>query len=369
MMEKQPFESNMPKPPAEGAKLKKVYYQVTKNKENGIETTTRHPMPIYEYDNVEGSEHSFLSQASPTIINSAEIAPRRSKTLLLADIPDIHYGFRRLPDGTLQPTHRPEVMDTWLQIMKKEQPNTIIIGGDALDLPQLSKYEMDSLHFIDTLQLSIDGLYKYFSRLRADNPNARIIDLESNHAERFGKFTLKNAPYLFGLKQANMPNDWAVNSYPFMMRLKDLEIEYVNSFQINDRLLTFHGELADRNSTAAKYLGRYATSIMFHHDHRRGYERRVFPDGKAIEAFGFGCQADTTGSVPSYNSDVDTRGYVVPRCENWSNGGGFIEYKQGDRPFNQTAVPIEAQDNYEAVWGKKVYKAREDVTEALRNGK
>lgn len=354
--------------PYDNGKLTKSYEMITKDKEGEAH---RHLMHVFEYgnDTPEASETRFLSQASPTIINSAEIAPRRSKTLLLADIPDIHYGLRRLPDGSLQPTHSPEAMDVALQIIKKEQPNIILIGGDALDLPQLSKYEMDSLHFVDTLQLSIDGLYRYLSRLRADNPNAEIIDVESNHAERFNKFTLRNAPYLFGLKQADMPKDWSVNSYPFMMRYKDLGIEYVPNYMVNDRLMTMHGELSDRGSTAAKYLARYAISIMFHHDHRRGYERRVFPDGKAIEAFGFGCLADTSGSVPSYNSSVDTKGYVIPRSENWSNGIGLISYNKGDKPFSIEAIPIEKQDGYLAIHDHKTYKPRPEIVEALRTGK
>lgn len=45
----QPFESKMPEAPVEGAKLKKVYYQVTKNKEDGIETK-QHLMVNYNRD-------------------------------------------------------------------------------------------------------------------------------------------------------------------------------------------------------------------------------------------------------------------------------------------------------------------------------
>jgi len=225
----------------------------------------------------------------------------------------------------------------------------------------------DSRHFVDTLQLAIDGLHKFYSRLRADNPNAEIKDLNSNH-NRFGKYILRHAPYLFGLRRANMSEDWSNNALPFFLRLDELEIEHVESYQINDRLLTFHGDLADRNSTASKYLSRYDTSIMYHHDHRRGYERRVFPSGRAIEAFGFGCQCDITGSVPSYNSSIDSRGNPVPRYENWNNGMGFVEFSKGDRPFKIEAVPIERQDGYLAIHDHKTYKPRPDVVESLRTG-
>ena len=346
-------------------KLVSTWEMMHKDNDGEAHVTELHK---YEYE-PEASEHSFLSQASPTIINSAEIAPRRSKELLLADIPDIHYGLRKLDNGTLRPTHRPEVMDGFLQVMKKEQPNVIIIGGDAIDLPEVSKYDLDSNDFNDTMQLCINGLHKYFSRLRADNPNAEIIHLRGNHEMRFNKFMIRNAMPLFGVKPANMPESWAVNSYPFLLRLDELGINYVDKYKINDRLQTMHGELAHKGSTASMYLARYAISTLFHHDHRRGSERRVFPDGTAIEAFGFGCQADVTGGVPSVHSKIDDRGQVVENFENWHNGGGFVEYKKGDKPFRHVAVPIEAQDNYETVYQGRLFKARQDVIEALSTGR
>lgn len=347
-------------------KLVSTWESITKDNDGEAHIHTLHK---FEYPDEGVDESRFLSQAAPTIINSEQVKPRRSRDLLLADIPDIHYGFRKLPDGTLQPTHRPEVMDGFLQVMKKEQPNTIIIGGDALDLAEISRYDKDSNHFNDTMQLCIDGLHNYFSRLRADNPNADIKYLRGNHEARFNKFMIKNAMPLFGVRPANMPKDWAMNSIPFMLRLDELDIDYVDSYQVNDRLMTSHGELSGPATTASKYLARQAISMMYHHDHRRGSERRVFPNGTAIEAFGFGCQADVTGGVPGVHSKVAESGFMVPTYENWNNGGGFVEYKKGDKPFRHTAVPIEAQDNYETSYQGRVFKARQDVIEALKSGK
>jgi len=344
-------------------KLVSSWEMLHKDNEGEGHVTTLHK---YEYDE-EVDEKRFLSQAAPTKITSTRTRPYKGESLLLADIPDIHYGFRRLPDGTLQPTHQPEVMDVSLQIIKDQQPGLIILGGDILDAPNIGKYEMDSNHFVDTLQLSIDGLHKYLARLRADNPNARIIDTKGNHDERFEKYVIRNAKSLFGIKPANMPSSWATNSLPFLLRFDDLEIEQeAGPVKINDRLITMHGEFA--GGAVAKYLGRYACSVMFHHDHRRGYGRRVFPDGKAIEAFSFGCQADVTGSVPSYHNKVDDRGNTVKRYEAWDNGLGLVEYNAGDKPFRVIPIPVEQQDGFEASYNDRVYMARQDVTDALQNG-
>lgn len=317
----------------------------------------------YEYDD-EVDEKRFLSQAAPTKITPSRAHPKKRESLLLADIPDIHYGFRRLPDGTLLPTHRPEVMDVTSQIIKDTKPNTIILGGDILDAPQVGKYEMDSNHFVDTLQLSLDGLHKYLAQLRADNPNARIINTKGNHDHRFEKFLIRNAKPLFGIKPANMPSSWSTNSIPFLLRFDELGIEQeAGPVQITDKLITMHGEFT--GDTVKKYLGRYACSVMFHHDHKRGYGRRVFPNGQAIEAFGFGCEADVTGSVPSYHNKVDDRGFVVERFESWDNGCGTITYSPTTGSFITEAIPIEHQNNYEAEYNQRIYKARQDVISAL----
>lgn len=345
---------------APDAKLVSTWEMLYKDAEGEGHIETLHK---YEYDQ-EVDESRFLSQAAPTKITPSRARSKKRESLLLADIPDIHYGFRRLPDGTLLPTHRPEVMDVTSQIIRDAKPDTIILGGDILDAPQVGRYEMDSNHFVDTLQLSLDGLHRYLAQLRADNPNARIINTKGNHDERFEKFLLKNAKPLFGIKPANMPSSWATNSIPFLLRFDELGIEQeTGPVQITDKLITMHGEFA--GDAVKKYLGRYACSVMFHHDHRRGYGRRVFPNGQAIEAFSFGCEADVTGSVPSYHNKVNDRGLVVERYEDWSNGMGFLDYSEKTGSFKPLSVPIEHQDGYEAVFNDRVYQARLEVAKAL----
>lgn len=360
----------MEKAPEHGGRLTGTWEMMSKGPDGEPVVTTLHK---YEHED-DPSDRLFLSQAAPTKITSARTLPIKRDDKLCADIPDIHYGFRKLPDGSLRPTHSPEVLDVWLQIMKDEQPNLIVIGGDLMDWSEISRFDKDSNHFVATIQLCIDGLYRYLSRVRADNPKAEIIALGGNHEEkRMRMFMSKHAFELLGIKRADVPEEYPVMTLPYLLRLGDLAIKWVSGYpaghyKINDRLITMHGDLANKNSTAAVYLQRYATSVMYHHDHRRGYEKRVFPDGKAIEAFGFGCQADITGSVPSVHNGIDDQGQVVERYENWNNGGGFVHYLDGDKPFQIEAVPIEPQDGYLAIYHGKEYKPREEVVKQLAKG-
>jgi hypothetical protein len=90
------------------------------------------------------------------------------------------------------------------------------------------------------------------------------------------------------------------------------------------------------------------------------------PDGKAIEAFGFGCQADVSGSVPSYHSKVSEQGKIVERYENWNNGMGFVESTK--TIYKPTSISIEKQDGYLAIHDHKIYKPRPEIVDLLSKG-
>lgn len=309
----------------------------------------------------EADEISFLSQAAPTIIRPSRAKPRKRTDKLLADIGDLQFGYRRHIDGTLEPLHDPKAVDVALQVIKDQQPDVIILGGDELDLPELSKYPQDSRHFVDTFQTSIDGLHKLLAQLRADNPNAEIVNLPSNHIERLGKFVMKNAFQLFGVRRANMPQEFSSISYPYLLRLDELDIRYDGGYPahmhpINDRLVTIHGDKSNaRGSTAAQYLSYFERSVMFHHTHRQESLTRTTQLGRYVTAFSFGALVRNDGAVPSVRSAVDERDRVVPNVMNWQNGIGFVEYREGDYPFQQHPILIDPNDGYEVKFDGKVY--------------
>jgi hypothetical protein len=312
----------------------------------------------------------FLTQAAPTIIRPSRAKPRQRTDLLLADIGDLQFGYRRHLDGTLEPLHDERAVDVSLQVIKDQQPNVIILGGDELDMPELSKYPHDSRHFVDTFQTSIDGLHKLLAQLRADNPNARIINLPSNHTERLSKFMIKNAMPLFGIRRANRPEDFAAMSYPNLLRLEELDIEYQGGYPahiqpINDRLVTIHGDRSNaRGSTASMYLNYFERSVMFHHTHRQESLTRTTQMGRYITAFSFGALTSNGGAVPSHGSAVDERDRVVPVSMNWQNGMGFVEYREGDYPFQQHPILIDPKDNYEIKFDGKVYTPNGETSHA-----
>lgn len=338
------------------------YQMLTKNAEGEAEI---HTLEARRFVNDDESERSFLSQAAPTIIRPSRSRPKPRKNQVLVDIPDLQYGFRRMPDGSLEPLHNPDAMDVALQVTKDVQPDLIILGGDELDLPELSRFKPDSRHFVDTLQVSIDGLHRFLAQLRCENPNARIVNLDSNHIRRLGNYMLQHAMPLFGVRRANMPEDWPVMSYAHLLRLDDLDIEWNSGypaveFPINDRLTAVHGDKSNsRGSTAAQYLAFRERSLLFHHTHRAESLTRTTPSGRQVSAFSFGALTRNDGAVPAYGSSVSDKGDIVPHVMNWQTGIGVVEYDEGDKPFQPHAISIDPMEDHVTMFEGKEYRPRE----------
>lgn len=313
------------------------------NRETNEWTTTRN----YAYDHEgQAEDFNYLTQAAPVKLSQTKINKRNRNGLILADLPDLQWGYREIEPGKFLETHDPEAVDLALQITKDLQPDRIILGGDELDLPQLGRWDKDSRQMVNTLQMSIDGLHRFMARLRGDNPDARITNLTSNHVKRFGDYMMKNAFELFGIRPANMPQDWAALSYPRLMRLDELNIEYseggypAGMEKINEGLYTFHGDKAHKWSTAGEYIKEYDFSVMFHHDHRRGVASRTLPSGKQVMAFSNGCLARITGEVPGYGTSVGERGEIGARNANWEQGIGVVFYEEDSDWFMEVHVPF-----------------------------
>jgi hypothetical protein len=345
-------------------KLVSTWEAMIKNADKEAEIHTLHK---YEFTDT-ADEAQFISNADPTLIRPSRARSKpHTSDLTVLDVPDIHCGFRRVSGELLIPIHNVEAIDITLQIARDTQPDLVIFGGDILDNPNMGKYTPDSDHFVDTLQLSINALYKIMARFRAELPNARMINTRGNHDDRIEKDLLRNAPAFYGLKQANMPDN--INTEAFLLRMNELEIENAAGlYRITPDFGTLHGEYAVANgSTAHRYLGKYAiNSIMFHHSHRREHAEKVSADGSRQQAFSFGCLCDTKGSIPANGNIVDDKNMVVERYMNWNNGAGIVEVSKTGK-VKPIDIPIDP-DDYEAWHEQRLYTVREEVADALRKG-
>lgn len=297
-----------------------------------------------------------VQEAAPTLIVSTEVVPEPLnptgyETAIV--LPDMQIGFRQYEDGTLDPFHDVKAISVAHQITAYMQEQTgvnqVVLLGDFLDLPAQSRFEQENT-FANTTQPAIDYGHMVLAQIRANAPDADIILVEGNHDLRLGRAILNNAAAAFGLKKANLPASWPVMSLPFLLRMDELGVQYIDAYPagvhwINDNLRAIHGDKVRSNgSTAAAYTNEMPhVSTIFGHTHRLEVQSRTTFDrqGKMRNrAISPGTLSRVDGAVPSVKGAVGLDGRPARNWENWQQGMAVISYKP-EGEFHTELVEIE----------------------------
>lgn len=340
-----------------------LYQNITKDKEGVVEVHDLHAIqfsPIWE----EGPEWPVVQQGPQVRLPTIKAKPAKSSRFKKAVVfPDMQIGYFKNLQGELEPTHDEVAIDLALAIAKDCQPEEIVLLGDNLDLPEMSKYR-HSPAFQQTTQATVDRGALLAAQLRAAAPNARIRWLAGNHEERLINYILDNARAAFGLRKGNTPESWPVLSVPYLCRFDEYGVEYIpgypaGSLWLNERLKIIHGTKHKSNgSTAHKYLDTEKVSVIFGHIHRREYASRTRDDWdgpKEVMAASPGCLARRTGVVPSTKGGIDLDGRPITVIEDWQAGLAVVHFEDsGDHHFVYEQVAI--HDNW-CMWNGKVYEA------------
>lgn len=224
-----------------------------------------------------------------------------------------------------------------------EQPDQIIYCGDFLDLAEQGRFEQEAA-FAGTTQRSIDRGHELISIDRALAPNAKIVLIEGNHDRRMEKFIATNAMSAHGLKRANVPETWPVMSIPNLLRLDELDAEYIDAYPagmwwVNDNLRAIHGDKVRSNgSTASAYTNQLPhISTIFGHTHRTEIQSKTVlaNRGEKIRSMSInpGCMCKVDGEVPSVKGSTGVDGRAARVVEDWQNGLAVIRYKDSGEFF------------------------------------
>jgi len=318
-----------------------------------------------------GPEWPVVQQAAPTVIKQPA-KPKKTpavvggwKTAVI--LPDPQIGYRQFEDTGLDPFHDEKAIDVALQILSAEQHENgvdqVINLGDYIDLPAQGKYEQEA-SFAFTTQHAIDYGHLFAARQRAAAPDAKIVIIEGNHDRRMQKFVQANALSAFGLKRANIPSSWPVMSLPYLLRLEELDVEYMDGYPaamwwINDKLRAIHGDKVNSSgNTSMKYTNEMPhISTIFGHIHRQEIQSKTTFDreGKIKSmAISPGCLCRVDGAVPSVKGSVDANGRPIQYWENWQQGIAVVKYKD-EGSFHVDLVHIDD--------GKTLYKGQEFVAQ------
>lgn len=255
-----------------------------------------------------------------------------------------------------------EALDVTCQILRDRKPDTLIIGGDMLDLSAWSKYEQMP-EWATVTQQSIIEIHQFLAKLRKMLPETRIIVVEGNHERRMPTMLLTNAKAAYGLKRADDIEGWPVMSITYLTAMDDLGVEYVDGFPANTIWITpelqFKHRAKGRGAKAVADNERYSTVYGDNHRVESSYKTYQTHEGaKTYGVFGVGCLCRLDGHVPSVNSGRHLDGSpVVAYPENWQQGIMLIDHHE-DGSFNANQIFIDTFNNHRAIYNNKVYEPR-----------
>lgn len=338
-----------------------LYQSLTKNDEGEAEIhdlTAVQFSPKWE----SGPEWPVVQPGPAVKLPAVKVAPARNGWPNAVILPDIQMGYFRAVNGELEPTHDEDALSVALGITKAADPELVVLVGDNLDLPEMSKYRLTA-PFAQTTQATIDRMTLFCGELRRAAPRAQIVWLAGNHEERLPRYLIDNATAAFGLRKGASPESWPVMSVPYLCRLDEFDIEYrpgypASNVWITERLRVIHGDkVASGGSTAHKYLGSEKTSVIYGHIHRREWAERTREDHdgpRTVLAATPGCLARIDGAVPSTRGGVDLDGRPLVRHEDWQQGLAVIPYDPESGRFVYEQIAI--HDGW-AMWRGKEYAA------------
>lgn len=301
-----------------------------------------------------------IKQSPKVTIPRNRTKPVESEMKRCVVLPDAQIGYFRNRKGKLEPTHDEKAIALALEITRMVRPDTVVLVGDNLDLPELSKYRITPA-YQQTTQESIDRAAIFCAQVRDAAPHARIVWLAGNHEERLPNHILDNARAAFGLRRGNIPDNWPVLSVPYLCRMDDFGVEYhpgypANHIWLNSKIRIIHGnKVKSSGSTAHMYLANEKHSVIFGHIHRieTAYKTREDYDGpRTIMAASPGCLARIDGAVPSTKQGMDIDGRPLVSHENWQQGLAIVEYETtGRQRFTYECIPIfDGTANYRGKW-------------------
>lgn len=279
----------------------------------------------------------FIRQAKPTIVKQGKRKkPERKDSITLA------FGDAQIP---FQDEH---AMQMALRAIEEIVPDNVVLTGDMLDLPSLSRFEQRR-EWAGRMQEALDRYHLFLAEIRARHIG-RLAVVHGNHEERLPKMLRKDAAELIGLRRANAAEELGILTIQYLARYDELEVEGITGYPngtlwLENNLQVMHGtETKKQGQSAANYLRKEQVSTIFGHDHRLqvAWQTRNTRDGGVDRvAASPGCLARTDGHVPGFHFTTSESGLVVPRSEDWQQGVLLIAHNE--RNHDVTPLRISEQ--------------------------
>lgn len=314
-----------------------------KNQDGEIEYTR--PLPSFKITRITDPEvtgDEFISQAQPTIIRPTKRRKPAREGSLTVCMGDAQIGYR----GD-EAFHDETAMELSALAVLELQPDNIVLTGDMIDLPAMSRFEQRT-DWQSTTQRSIDRYHAYLAQLRANAPDATIVVVHGNHEARMDRFIRQDAAQLLGLRRANAERELSVLTLQYLVRYEELGVESIDGYPnaaywLEDDLKVTHGTHTKKGgSNAARYLQTEDESTIYGHTHRLEVAFRTQATrlgSRVIAAASPGCLARIDGAVPGVNYSVDNQNRLVPRAMDWQQGILIVRHS----PEGHDITPVHFQ--------------------------
>ena len=307
------------------------------------------------FDTEEANLYFPPAVAAEITPSDREVPDRPYKSIFVFS--DAQIDFRRIIDPRtnemeLMPIHDERALKIAQMVCRDMQPDEIWNAGDTVDLSGLSRFAPDSDHFHKTIGPSLQRVHDFYAQLRADNPNARIIEVDSNHNTRLRDFVLKNFPQAHDLyRPGQEEGEYPIMTYPYLANLKAVEVEWISGYgaaehihgdqyyeEVDGRtipkppIVMRHGRETSSNGTTASkvYKNNPEELSLQGHDHDPQQYIRRNRMGQIVGAVIVPPLCGVDGEVPGYHSAVDDRNRPVVNRQTWTQGWVEIRDYEGD---------------------------------------
>lgn len=321
-----------------------VYQAAMKNDEGEWET-----QDLYSVQYVPKNTGEVFEPATPANIRPTKRKKAQRPYRQILVFGDSQIGYHRLYDEEgndfLSPTHSEEALSVLTQINAYERPEYVVNVSDTVDLAEFGRFDPQSDSFHRTLSPAFQRAHDLYAQLRADNPDAELIEVDSNHTQRVHRAVMKKMPELYGM---TLPGEqYPLMSYYRLANLGAIGVrfisgyggaEYVHGEEYGTPIVFRHGNHASSapGTTIRKEAQQNPTThVVRGHGHSYEHIAQTTRDGKVLHYIQLGTTCDTKGNVPSYHSSMDDFGKPVKRQENWQNQLLMIQdYQDGTYQFN-----------------------------------
>lgn len=233
--------------------------------------------------------------------------------------------YRDNRNGALTPYHDRRALDIAVKAIEWIQPDEVIITGDWLDLPMMTKkYSRTPDMFFTTWPAAIEGGF-WIAQIRMAAPDAIIKFIEGNHEARMNSMLVEHLIDAVDLRSVDGVELPPLLSIPRILALHEYDVEYISPYPngrvwLNDYIHVEHGDVARGSGrTIPKVIGESDTTHIMGHIHRIEIATRTIhmKDGfRIIFAASFGALCSVT-EVPGKKSR-----------QNWQQGFGMVEYDE-----------------------------------------